>query len=48
MFVLKDHTGLLREERFTNAIPMEEAQEVNLEENAISFSFTNGAHIEKA
>lgn len=27
---------------------MEEAQEVNLEENAISFSFTNGAHIEKA
>jgi hypothetical protein len=45
---VKDHTWLLREERSTHAVPMEEAPKVNLQENGIIVSFTNGAQMEEA
>ncbi len=48
MSIVKDHTWLLREERSKNAIPMEEAQKVNLQENVKIVSSTNGAQMEEA
>lgn len=48
MSIVKDHTWLLREERSTYAVPMEEAPKVNLQENGIIVSFTNGAQMEEA
>ncbi len=48
MSIVENHTGLFKEERSTNATPMEEVWEVNSKENARIFSTTNGLHMEKA
>jgi len=46
--IVEDDTGLLGEERSTNAMPIEEAWEVSLEENAKFFSSTSAVPMEEA